>query len=85
MKDALGQEIVLRRTYGYSNRSNGIITVVIGEATKITENGVTLYIIYRGKAVYNNQIKEDTYRDRNWVNVISNTLFPISDPVDWKE
>ena len=40
--DALGNPIVIGKTYGYSQQSSGSVTVVIGSASKVKDLKVTL-------------------------------------------
>jgi len=57
--DALGNELVIGDRYGYSRRSNGIVTIVVGRLQKIINDGrisVTLEVECRGGAVYDNNI-----------------------------
>lgn len=90
MTDALGNDIVIGNIYGYSNRSNGHVTVVIGTAKNITAKGnITLDIVHRGSAVYQHDIATDTERYKGYhqqphVSVSSNSLFPLtSSDVKW--
>lgn len=91
MTDALGNDIIIDNLYGYSNRNNGILTVIIGTAKKITEKGnVTLNIIHRGSGLYGANVKYDRgsigYHSKPTVSVVSNTIFPLpSDKVNWVE
>lgn len=86
MKDALGMEIKKDCLYGYSNRQNGIATVVIGTVRKLTAQGVTLDIIYRGKALYTSEIEEShSSMDRKWINVAGNSLFPVYNDIFWRK
>ncbi len=80
MKDALNNDIVLGQTYGYSQRSNGVVMVTIGEAVKFNEgSSVTLKVLYKGKTLYNNHLKNTDIPKSGKVSVISNTLFKLSD------
>ena len=84
-KDALGNLISIGEIYGYSNRANGIVTVIVGKVVGFTEKFVSLSVIHRGKAVYENEICEDTPNERP-VSVIGNVLFPLaSSSVLWLE
>ena len=84
MKDALGNEIIIGNTYGYSNRSNGIVKVRIGEAIILNALTVTLVNCKKGKAVYASSVEEDGYCGR--IHIISNTLFPLNnvEVIWWK-
>ena len=78
MKDALGNEIVIGNVYGYSCRSNGIATVIVGTAIKICARNVTLRVTGRGRALYSGDVKKDPI-EKPTASVVSNSLFPISD------
>ena len=86
--DALGKEIEIGAVYGYSNRGNGIVRVVVGRALKVTEKGnVTLEILHRGYAAYGAPIQRET---GIWGNLaksscLANSLFRLEDPpvVKW--
>ena len=91
MKDALGFEIKKDTLYGYSQRQNGLVTVVIGSPVKFSEKSVTLKVKHRGKAIYNEDIIFDntlTYAGkprRGTISVSGNTIFPITDSrVKWE-
>lgn len=82
MTDALGNKIEIGKLYGYSNRSNGVVTIVIGHAEKTNDSSVTLRVVKRGKSIYNNDIKED--KGRMTSSVSGNSLFPLqSDKTFW--
>ena len=90
MLDAMGHEIELGGVYGYSNRSDGFVTVIVGRVKAFTNDRVTLDIDHRGSAVYNKPIERDRYTDwrgnakRKTVAVYSNLLFPLAnDNVAW--
>lgn len=83
MTDALGNTIKVGGLYGYSHRSNGVCTVIIGNVTKMNKESVTLEIVHRGKAVYSHDIEEDKIV-KPTSSVASNTLFPLeSSDVVW--
>ena len=77
MKDALGFEMEIGKLYGYSNRTNGWVKVVIGICTKINESSVTLQVIKRGSTIYNDNIKQEDLKRRSTINPNSNSLFPL--------
>jgi hypothetical protein len=84
--DALGKEIVLGERYGYSNRANGNVTVVIGRAIKINEetSNVTLSIERKLKGIYNSDLRDDQNPGNGKSSVLSNTIFPLkNEPVCW--
>lgn len=79
--DALGKEIIIGMTYGYSNSNSGWTRTVIGEAVSITEKGnVTLKVI-NSKSGCGSNLKEDKPGDfgnqKSKVSVRSTILFPI--------
>lgn len=84
--DALGNEIVLGERYGYSNRANGNVTVVIGRAIKINEetSNVTLSVERKLKGIYNSDLRDDQNSGNGKSSVLSNTIFPLrNEPVCW--
>ena len=78
MTDALNNEIVIGKTYGYSQNSNGITTIVIGKAVKTTERGVTLGDVTRKRALYTHDPELVLGENKN-VSVKANMLFPINE------
>lgn len=52
MKDALGQDIVFGRSYGYTIEINGITTVRIGTAESVTPKGYITMLIKRSTTQY---------------------------------
>jgi len=68
--DALNNIIKAGKVYGYSQQRNGILTVVVGEATHDTFNKMSLKVIKRGRCLYGNPVDEN-------VTVISNSLFEV--------
>jgi len=90
MLDAMGHEIEIGGVYGYSNRSDGFVTVIVGRVKDFTKDRVTLDIEHRGSAVYNSPIERDRATDwrgnakKTTVSVYSNLLFPLAnDNVSW--
>ena len=47
MKNALGQDIIFGRSYGYTVESNGITGVRIGTAESITKKGYITILVKR--------------------------------------
>jgi len=83
MLDATGRPIEIGAIYGYSNRSNGVVTVTVGKATKINEKSVSLEIIHYGRAYYNSTIKHIENK-RAVTSVAANSIFRLeNDFVDW--
>lgn len=79
--DATGNEIVMGGRYGYSNRSNGNVTIVIGYVVKINDDRVTLDGTVKGKTVYGDEIERDNSPQRK-LSVMANTIFPIGEDVN---
>ena len=76
MKDALGNEIILGGTYGYSQTSNGHVHIVKGTAEKFTESKVTLGNIQERRGLYGEIEKPFTAETRRR-SVYGVMLFPI--------
>lgn len=75
--DALGNDVILGRTYGYSQSSNGITTTVLGVAEKFTEKtGVTLKVLSALQAVYSSKPTKFEY-NKERVTVKCLILFPV--------
>lgn len=85
MKDAMGNPIVIGNAYGYSNRANGVVTVIVGEAVKTCDRSITLRVVSRGKAAYSDDIKRSVDGERSTVSVVSNSLFPVFGYPNWEE
>lgn len=86
--DALGSEIIIGERYGYSNRANGNVTVVVGKAIKYSEDtcNVTLEIERKLSGIYNSDLTDVRSQGRNTSSVLSNTIFPLgNDPVRWPQ
>ena len=77
MKDATGREILVGRRYGYSQQSNGIVSIVTGFVEKIKDLKATLGSIHVKWGAYGKtgELKEETRRRS--VNVCH--LFPVED------
>jgi hypothetical protein len=75
--DALAKPIVLGNKYGYSTSANGIGSVVVGAATKITKTGkVTLGVESRRTFCYGKPY--ESWGERaDTVSVQSYHLFPV--------
>lgn len=77
MKDALGNEIVMGKSYGYARNENGFNVVVIGTVTNFTEKGlVTLQVTERKRSLYFDEL-ESIEIDSPKVSVKPMILFPI--------
>lgn len=78
MKDAIGNDIIIGATYGYSQRTNGVVKTVVGTATHLTGSSVGLKVLKRFKTKYADDTEVDkTEYKRSSVAVISNTLFKV--------
>lgn len=77
-KDALGNPIVMGKTYGYSTDSNGFTRSTIGNVTKINpENGnISLKVIKSVRGLYFDE--PDEKGKAKSVSVKSMKLFPIN-------
>jgi hypothetical protein len=78
MKDALGKDLVIGQTYGYSRSDNGITTVKIGELVKINEKMVSLEIQESKRAVYTEDLTDRGYTNKI-ISVKANGLFPVDE------
>jgi hypothetical protein len=79
MKDALGNDIVLGNSYGYSTAD----TVCFGVAEKITATKITLHVLKWKHYMYGDQIERGWRGTARTVSVFSWHLFPI--PAQKKE
>lgn len=85
MLDAMGREVTLGATYGYSNRSDGFVTVVVGKAKSFTKDRVTLDIIHRGRSLSDHPVERtkttlwNGQLAKTTISVYSNLLFPLAD------
>ncbi|MCK5536517.1 MAG: hypothetical protein KAI79_06805, partial [Bacteroidales bacterium] len=84
MKDALGNDVVLGKMYGHSTRTSGFVTVVLGEATNISDTGVEITIVNRGQGLYKEPIHEAKI-GRKIVTLLGNSIFPIQDKIQWAQ
>jgi hypothetical protein len=75
--DALGNDIVMGQSYGYSNTTSGITRVVTGIAETITKSGkVSLIVTGVVQYVYGGSPSTTSY-DKDKVAVYGCHLFPI--------
>lgn len=75
-KDALGNEVIIGNTYGYSRNSNGLTTSTIGVAVRETEKGMTLRVLRQTRALYEDD-PEVLPIEKPTVNCKSTGLLPI--------
>lgn len=52
LKDALGNELVIGNTYGYTLENNGLVEVVIGTLTKFSEKGRASMQVIQTRSAY---------------------------------
>jgi hypothetical protein len=74
--DALGKPIVIGNTYGYSQQSNGSVTIVIGEVKKVKDLKVTLENVAERRGFWGSITSDFIQEDRNR-SVNACHLFPI--------
>lgn len=75
--DALGNEIVMGKSYGYTISSSGVTTVVIGVADSVTKTGkVSLVITKATRYLYGEDPTPYSY-DASKVAVYGCNLFPV--------
>jgi len=85
LKDAMGNEIKIGSYYAYSNRTNGIVKITIGEAISFSEDQgkVTLKVLHKGSSAYEKPIKENKISRKNSI-VLANSIFKIENPkINW--
>lgn len=94
MKDALDNEIQIGKIYGYSQRRDGFVYVVVGRAIKKKEDvynkNVTLEILSRKYALGDRELGKDDKNRRLFdrrpaqkITVIPNSLFPVYETDLW--
>lgn len=76
MKDALGNDLIIGQTYGYSRNQNGLTTVKVGKLVKITAKQVSLEVEQSKRALGNNEVKDRGYTNKI-ISVNANGLFPV--------
>lgn len=74
--DALGNPIVMGKTYGYSQQSNGSVWIVLGTVDKVNDLKVTLSNIRERSGVWGNISNEFKLAERKR-SVNACHLFPI--------
>ena len=94
--DALGNPLEIGGIYGYSNRANGVVKVIVGKLIAINSTperkqsynqmsqssklSVTLEVIHRGGAVYDCNIEKQTAKTKK-ISPTPNSIFRLSDDV----
>lgn len=76
-KDATDEPIRIGMIYGYSRNANGVSYVIIGKAKNLTKKGVTLEVIERKSALYNDNLTMEKNVTSKTVNVKANLIFPL--------
>jgi hypothetical protein len=76
MKDALGNDLIIGQTYGYSRNHNGLTTVKVGKLVKITAKQVSLEVEQSKGALYNRDVKDQEFTNKT-ISVHANGLFPV--------
>lgn len=76
MKDALGNDLIIGQTYGYSRNHNGLTTVKVGKLVKITSKQVSLEVEQSKGALYDRDVKDQEYTNKV-ISVHANGLFPV--------
>jgi hypothetical protein len=80
--DALGDEIVMGATYGYSSSKGSSIRIVTGKACKMTDKGnVTLHELKSQAFLYGKPYEEYGERAQK-VSVCSRILFPVTRSIE---
>ena len=76
MKDALGKDVVIGQTYGYTQANSGVVTIVKGIAEKIKDNRVTISEVEERKGLWGSS-DDDFQKETRKRSVNSIMLFPI--------
>lgn len=78
MKDALGNDIIIGNTYGFSRNKNGVNIIKLGVVTERTPTGfASLKINQSFSSVYNIQPELDKNQHYEKVKIKPFMLFPI--------
>jgi hypothetical protein len=75
-KDALGNDVVMGQTYGFSRNSNGFTTSTVGVAVKETKRFITLRVLRHTRALYDDDPKIEPI-EKPTVNTRAAGLFPL--------
>ncbi|MFW6247099.1 MAG: hypothetical protein ACOC22_02910 [bacterium] len=75
-KDALGNPIVIGKTYGYSRNANGLTFIRVGTITKETKEKVTLKVLYAKRGLYSDELENEKL-EKEHISIKSNMLFPV--------
>lgn len=79
MVDALGNELVIGNTYGYSSRDAGYIVTCIGVLEGVKKKA-TLRIISRKNFLYGDEVDRSYWNNASAVAVTPIILFPVNLP-----
>jgi hypothetical protein len=74
--DALGNPIVIGKTYGYSQQSNGAVAIVKGTVEKVKDYKVTLGNVYERSGIWG-KVKDEFFQEDRRRSVNACHLFPI--------
>ena len=78
MKDALGNDLVMGKKYGYASRSGSWVNTAVGVLENIGVEKATLHIIERHTFLYGKESDEPWTTGRT-VSVQGCMLFPVKD------
>jgi hypothetical protein len=76
MKDALGNDLVIGQTYGYSQKDQGHVHIVTGVLEKVSKTRATLVNVKERRGVYG-EIKTPFTEETRKRSVNAVMLFPI--------
>lgn len=77
--DALGNELVIGRRYGFSRNSNGWTTTTVGMLTKVDGKWATLSDCVRRSSVYGGATKAMGWNTAKPARTYCVGLFPVGD------
>lgn len=77
-RDALGNDIIIGKRYGYTTGNNGILRVVIGTVTKLTEQKTVLKVEKLTTHVYGSLSAAQAESTAETRAVYGCNLFPVT-------
>ncbi len=77
MTDALGQPLVIGKSYGYSQQKNGFTYIVQGVVTKIKEDSITFEVKVRNRSLWGGVLTKDDFKELGKVTIKTPILFPL--------
>ena len=80
MVDALGNELVIGNTYGYSSRDGSNVTVTIGTLKSLGQKKASLTVIHSDEHMYGCKSRYSNPNKANTVSVSPIILFPVNLP-----